>query len=65
LEGEDEDYDKPGTELETVGEDGSGGENLSRMNVNDLNGYLEQMLQDENYEEAARIRDELQKRGGS
>jgi protein-arginine kinase activator protein McsA len=35
------------------------------MNVNDLNGYLEQMLQDENYEEAARIRDELQKRGGS
>jgi bifunctional DNase/RNase len=65
LEGEDEDYDKSGTELETVGEDGSGGENLSRMNVSDLNGYLEQMLQDENYEEAARIRDELQKRGGS
>ena len=65
LEGEDEDYDKPSTELETVGEDGSGGEKLSRMNVRDLNGYLEQMLQDENYEEAARIRDELQKRGGS
>lgn len=65
LEGEDEDYDTPGTELETVGDDGSGGENLSRMNVSDLNGYLEQMLQEENYEEAARIRDELQKRGGS
>ena len=65
LEGEEEDFDKPGTELETVGDDGKGGENLSRMNIKDLNGHLEQMLREENYEEAARIRDELQRRGGS
>lgn len=65
LEGDDEDYDKPGTELEAVGGSRSDSENLSRMNINDLNGYLEQMLQEENYEEAARIRDELKNRGGN
>lgn len=65
LEGDGEnDYDESPA-LETVGEDGSGSENLSRMNIKDLNGYLDQMLQEENYEEAARIRDELQRRSGN
>lgn len=65
LEGDDDkDYDDQ-SELETVGDDGQKGENLSRMNIKDLNSYLEQMLQEENYEEAARIRDELQRRGAN
>lgn len=65
LEGDDDsDYDNQ-SELETVGDDGQKGENLSRMNIKDLNSYLEQMLQEENYEEAARIRDELQRRGAN
>jgi len=67
LEGDDEDDGRSGQvqEVEAVGEDAGGKENLTRMNVKDLNSYLEQMLQEENYEEAARIRDELQRRGGN
>jgi hypothetical protein len=63
LEGEEE-YDDNDRELETVSEDNES-ENLSRMNIKDLNTYLEQMLKEENYEEAARIRDELKRRGES
>jgi hypothetical protein len=63
LEGEEE-YEDNDRELETVGEDNES-ENLSRMNIKDLNTYLEQMLKEENYEEAARIRDELKRRGES
>lgn len=60
LEGDDS-YERESA-METVSDEGSAEENLSRMNIKDLNGYLDQMLQEENYEEAARIRDELQRR---
>ena len=65
LEGDDDpDYDHE--EMEAVGDDGhGGGPSLARMNIKDLNAHLDQMLQDENYEEAARIRDELQRREAS
>jgi len=63
LEGED-DYEDDDRELETVG-DGGSAQNLSRMNIQDLNTHLEQMLDEENYEEAAKIRDELQRRKSS
>ena len=64
LEGEEEEYDNS-NELEPVGDDATGDQKLSRMNIKDLNSHLEQMLEEENYEEAARIRDELQQRKGS
>ena len=68
LEGDDEDMDdeRDAGSLETVSDErpgrGDTGYNLSRMNVQDLNSHLDKMLQEENYEEAARIRDELQRR---
>jgi len=65
LEGDDDPGQNEDPALETVGEDPDGGENLTRMNIKDLNNRLEQVLQEENYEEAARIRDELQRRAGS
>lgn len=65
LEGDDDPGQREDPTLETVGEDSDGRENLTRMNIKDLNSRLEQVLQEENYEEAARIRDELQRRSGS
>jgi hypothetical protein len=65
LEGDDDPGQRKDPSLETVGEDPDGRENLTRMNIKDLNSRLEQVLQEENYEEAARIRDELQRRSGS
>lgn len=65
LEGDDDpDYEDDG-EMEAVGDETERGPSLSRMNIKDLNTHLDQMLQDENYEEAARIRDELQRREAS
>ncbi len=65
LEGDDDPGRREDPALETVGDDPDGRENLTRMNIKDLNNRLEQVLQEENYEEAARIRDELQRRSGS
>lgn len=68
LEGDDDDPDTTNESLETVGDDRadrSATPNLSRMNIQDLNNQLEAVLKDENYEEAARIRDELQRRGSN
>jgi len=65
LEGDDDPGQRKDPALETVGDDPDGRENLTRMNIKDLNNRLEQVLQEENYEEAARIRDELQRRSGS
>lgn len=62
LEGEDEADIKDEHAMETVGDDPDRGPSLTRMNIKDLNTHLEQMLQEENYEEAARIRDELERR---
>jgi bifunctional DNase/RNase len=63
LEGDDDPANHDEGEMETVGDDQ--GPSLSRMNIKDLNTHLDQMLQDENYEEAARIRDEIQRREAS
>lgn len=63
LEGETEDqsFDDQQGEYETVADEDPA-DRLSRMNVQDLTSHLEKMLEEENYEEAARIRDELQRR---
>ena len=65
LEGEEEMASETESALEAVGDEQDAGTNLSRMNIQDLNTHLEQVLKDENYEEAARIRDELQRRGSN
>lgn len=65
LEGEDEADMQDEHAMESVGDESDPGPSLSRMNIKDLNTHLDQMLQDENYEEAARIRDELQSREAS
>jgi bifunctional DNase/RNase len=65
LEGDDEADMQDEHAMETVGDEPERGPSLSRMNIKDLNTHLDQMLQDENYEEAARIRDELQSREAS
>ena len=38
-------------------------ENLSKFNVGELNNMLQEVLSNENYEKAAQIRDELNRRG--
>jgi bifunctional DNase/RNase len=65
LEGDDEADMQDERTTETVSGDSESRPSLSRMNIKDLNTHLEQMLQEENYEEAARIRDELQRRKAS
>ncbi|MCX8210899.1 MAG: DUF151 domain-containing protein [Lewinella sp.] len=65
LEGDDEADMQDERTTETVSNDSESRPSLSRMNIKDLNTHLEQMLQEENYEEAARIRDELQRRKAS
>ncbi len=65
LEGDDDPSHDDEGEMEIVGDESGHGPSLSRMNIKDLNSHLDQMLQDENYEEAARIRDELQRRKAS
>ena len=66
LEGEEQVDERPTATVEAQEENAGGaGSNLSRMNIQDLNSHLESMLEEENYEEAARIRDELQRRGNS
>ncbi|TXF91798.1 hypothetical protein FUA23_01025 [Neolewinella aurantiaca] len=65
LEGDDEADHQEEHAMESVSDSSDQGPSLSRMNIKDLNLHLEQMLQDENYEEAARIRDELQRREAS
>jgi bifunctional DNase/RNase len=65
LEGDDEADMQDERATETVSGDSESRPSLSRMNIKDLNTHLEQMLQEENYEEAARIRDELQRRKAS
>jgi hypothetical protein len=65
LEGDDEADMQDEKAMETVGDDSDRGPSLSRMNIKDLKTHLEQMLQEENYEEAARIRDELERRKAS
>ena len=65
LEGDDDPEQDEEHSMETVGDEPGRGPSLSRMNIKDLNTHLDQMLQDENYEEAARIRDELQRREAS
>ncbi|MFT6129595.1 MAG: bifunctional DNase/RNase [Neolewinella sp.] len=65
LEGDDEADLQDERTTETVSGDSESRPSLSRMNIKDLNTHLEQMLQEENYEEAARIRDELQRRKAS
>ncbi len=65
LEGDDDPNNRTEGEMETVGDEPENGPSLSRMNIKDLTAHLDQMLQDENYEEAARIRDELQRREAS
>jgi bifunctional DNase/RNase len=65
LEGDEEADMQDERTTETVSGDSESRPSLSRMNIKDLNTHLEQMLQEENYEEAARIRDELQRRKAS
>lgn len=65
LEGDDDLDNEDERAMETVGDEPDQGPSLSRMNIKDLNTHLDQMLQDENYEEAARIRDELKRREAS
>lgn len=63
LEGDD---DPANRELETVERDEEPKEeNLASFNVGELNNMLEEVLSNENYERAAQIRDELQRRRGN
>lgn len=62
LEGEEQEGSPEAVETVSSDSDTGGNENLARMNFSDLKSYLDQMLQEENYEEAAKIRDEIQRR---
>ncbi|MEL7161151.1 MAG: bifunctional nuclease family protein [Bacteroidota bacterium] len=63
LEGDD---DPANREMETVDRDEEPKEeNLASFNVGELNNLLEEVLSNENYERAAQIRDELQRRRGN
>ena len=63
LEGDD---DPSSREMETVDRDEPRQEeNLTSFNVGELNNMLEEVLSNENYERAAQIRDELNRRRGN
>lgn len=61
LEGDDE--DELAEDVEEAAAVGTGDDNLGRYNVGELNNMLQEVLNNENYERAAKIRDELNRRG--
>jgi len=63
LEGDDDPSNREMEPIEREGEPRE--ENLSSFNVGELTNMLEEVLSNENYERAAQIRDELQRRRGN
>lgn len=64
LEGDDEEQLAEDVE-EAAAVGGGSDDNLGRYNVGELNNMLQEVLSNENYERAAKIRDELKRRGES
>lgn len=62
LQGEEE-SEMEERELATTSAQEEEEENLSKFNVGELNNMLQEVLSNENYEKAAQIRDELNRRG--
>lgn len=63
LEGDDQPEGMDDRELAGVGSEEEDADNLSKFNVGELTNMLQEVLSNENYEKAAEIRDELNRRG--
>lgn len=65
LEGEDQPDGMDDREMAAISSDEEEQDNLSKFNVGELTNMLQEVLSNENYEKAAQIRDELNRRGES
>lgn len=65
LQAEEGDASADGQASVSLQEEEEDDDNLSRFNVGELNNMLQEVLNNENYEKAALIRDELNRRGES
>lgn len=63
LQGEDDPANEEGEVAETSTQTEIDDDNLSKFNTGELNNMLQEVLSNENYEKAALIRDELNRRG--
>ena len=64
-ESEEEEDDELESSLEALQEAATQHDDLSEMSVKDLNDRLKDFLDQEDYESAARVRDEIERRKGS